>query len=125
MRAWRQTPYILLFLVTLVFCSVMVIRQINLNQSRHLELREAFVLLYNRGYIPESQRLYYRLLRELPGLSDKAVLDDFQRTLMLVDPTAKLTNNLIYDYHWTVSNELERRSAKALLRALKLAEAEK
>lgn len=122
MRGWRQFYFGALFVVTLVFCSVMVIRQIHANQARHVELREAFILLYNRGYLPQSHKLYQRLLREVSTLSDKALLDDFQRTLMLVDPASGATNNLIYNYHWTVSNELERRSAKALVRALKLAE---
>jgi hypothetical protein len=122
MRGWRQVYFLGLFVVTLVFCSVMIIRQIHVNQGRHIELREAFILLYNRGYRQQSYKLYQRLLQELPKLSDKALLDDFQRTLMLVDPASGATNNLIYNYHWTVSNELERRSAKALQRALKLAD---
>ena len=125
MRLARHYYFIALFLLTLVVSSVMVLRQIHANQNRHIELREAFILLYTRGYAPESRRLFSRLLREMPDLSDNALLDDFQRTIMLVDPTVKTTNNLIYDYHWTVSHELERRSDKALLRALKLAEQEK
>ena len=41
---------------------------------------------------------------------------------MLVDPLAtNQTNNLIYNYHWTVSSELERRSESTLQRALELA----
>ena len=44
------------------------------------------------------------------------------RTLMLVDPLAvNQTNNLIYNYHWTVSAELDRRSESTLRRALELA----
>ncbi len=40
----------------------------------------------------------------------------------LVDPKRPETDNLIWKYHWTVSNELERRSWTTLERALKLAE---
>jgi hypothetical protein len=118
----RQHYFVGSFVATLAFCSVMVMHQFRANQVRHTELREAFVLLHTRGYGNEARRVYARLLREVAGLSDRALLDDFQRTLMLVDPSVTHTQNLIWDYHWTVSNELERRSAKALHRALKLAE---
>jgi hypothetical protein len=119
----RQYKFVLLFLLLLVFCSVMVIRQLNANQGRHVEIREAFILLHTRGYTNQSQKLYRRLLLEMPKLSNRALLDDFQRTLLLVDPnSAQPTNHLIWNYHWTVSHELDRRSEGTLMRALKLAE---
>jgi len=124
MRSLRRFHFIVLFLATLVFASVMVIRQINANQSRHVELREAFILLHSRGYTNQAQRLYRRLLTESDRLSDKALLDDFQRTLLVIDPSISATQNLIYNYHWYVSGVLERRSAKALTRALRLADEE-
>ncbi len=99
----------------------MVVRQISLNQSKHLELREAFILLYSRGYQPEAERLYQRLLAEMEHLPDKLLFEDFERTLTLVDPTRQEPDNLIWEYHWTVSNELEKRSEANLERALKLA----
>ena len=115
----------LLFFALLVFCSVMVLRQFNTNQSKHIELREAFILLHTRGYTNEADRLYQRLLREMPELPNKRLIDDFQRTLLLVDPYTQQTNNLIWKYHWTVSNELEKRSEGTLQRALKMADEEK
>jgi hypothetical protein len=105
----------------LVFSSVMVIRQFDVNRSDHMELREAFILLYSRGYRDESQRLYQRLLAELKGLPNKLLLEDYQRTLTLVDPGRQEPENLIWEYHWTVSNEMEKRSEATLQRALKLA----
>jgi len=117
----RQNKYVLAFLLTLVFCSIMVIRQTTLNRSRHIELREAFILLHSRGYTNEATRLYKKLLDEMPKLSDDQLMDDFQRTLIIVDPTIPHSDNLIWVYHWTVSNELEKRSASALKKALKLA----
>ena len=36
---------------------------------------------------------------------------------MLVDPTTQHPENLIWKYHWTVSNELERREERSLKRA--------
>ena len=121
MRSLRRYQFVWSFLALLAFCSVMVIRQINVNQSRHIKLREAFIILYTKGYNKESERLYQRLLRDLENLPNKALIDDFQRTLLLVDPSAQHPENLIWKYHWTVSNELEKRSEKTLLEALKLA----
>jgi hypothetical protein len=51
-------------------------------------------------------------------------MDDYQRTLMLVDPAKQDPDNLIWKYHWTVSRELEKRSEGTLQRALKMAEEE-
>jgi hypothetical protein len=100
----------------------MVVRQFNTNQSKHLELREAFILLNSRGYRPQAERLYQNLLNEIDRLPDRTLFEDFQRTLTLVDPSRDETDNLVWQYHWTVSNELEKRSAASLQRALKLAE---
>jgi hypothetical protein len=124
MRFLGQYRFILLFFALLVFCSVMVLYQINARQSKHVELREAFILLHTRGYTNESQRLYQRLLLTMPKLSQKQMLDDFQRTLILIDPYTQQTNNLIWKYHWTVSNELERKGQSTLDRARKLANEE-
>lgn len=118
----RQYRFHFVFLAFLVFCSVMVLRQISHNQSKHLELRESFILLYSRGYRPQAERLYQRLLSEMENLPDGTLFEDFQRTLTLCDPSRQEPDNLIWEYHWTVSNELEKRSASSLQRALKLAE---
>ena len=56
------------------------------------------------------------------GLSNKELLDDFQRTILLIDPGAHQQENRIWVYHWTVSNELKTRSERTLMRALKIAE---
>ena len=122
MRFLSHYRFALSFLALLLFCSIMVIQQFKSNYSRHAEEREAFILLFTKGYSKEAQRLYERLLGEMEGLSSKQLLEDFQRTLMIVDPTTRQPQNLIWKYHWTVSNELERRSEGTLARALKLAE---
>lgn len=82
-------------------------------------------MLYIKGYKKESERLYQRLLRETEDLSNKQLLDDFQRTLLLVDPMSNQPDNLIWNYHWTVSKILDKRSESTLMRALKLAGEEK
>jgi hypothetical protein len=122
MRFLRQYQFFLLFVALLVFCSLMVMRQFNVNRSKHVDLREAFILLHTKGYTNQAIRLFARLLSDLPEESNKTLMDDFQRTLMLVDPGTQHPENLIWKYHWTVSNELEKRSESSLRRALKLAE---
>ncbi len=120
----RQYKFILLFLGLLVFCSVMVIREFT-HDSKHVEIREAFILLHSKGYTNQAQRLYHRLLLDFQQLPDKSLLDDFQRTLLLVDPYTYQPSNLVWSYHWTVSRELERRQESTLTRALKLADEQK
>lgn len=100
----------------------MVLRQATANQSAHAELREAFIILHSRGYTNQAQRLYNRLLRAMPDRSNEDLREDFQRTLTLVDPSVQQPQNPVWKYHWTVSNELEKRSESSLARALKLAE---
>ena len=129
MRFVSQYRFVLLFFVLLIFCGVMVLRQISLKQSKHVEIREAFILLYMRNYTNESRALFDKLVlqvskyggKRLDTLSDKEVLDDFQRTLLLVDPYSNQTNNLIWKYHWMLSEELDKRSVDLLERAHKLA----
>ena len=121
----RQYRYVLALMLILVAGSILVIRQLHARQSRHVELREAFILLHTRGYTNEANRLYQRLLEDLQTLSNKQVMDDFQRTLLLVDPSANQPRNLLWKYHWTVSNEMDKRSESTLARARKLAEGQK
>jgi hypothetical protein len=122
MRLLRRNRFLVLFAALLVFCSLMVIRQFTANQSKHIEIREAFILLYIKGYKPEAERLYRRLLRDIEDLPNRTLIEDFQRTLLLVDPTVQQRDNLIWKYHWTVSNELEKRVESTLVRARRLAE---
>jgi hypothetical protein len=124
MRLLRRHRFLISFLALLVFCSVMVIRQYRANQSKHIELREAFILLYTRGYKGEAERIYNRLIKDLYGgrLPNGVLDEDYRRTLLLVDPTANQPENLIWKYHWSVANELDKRSESTVKRALKLAE---
>jgi len=124
MRFLVECRFVLLFAAVLTFCSVMVLRQTQLNQSAHTELREAFIILQSRGHTNEAERLYNRLLREFQVLSNRDLRDDFQRTLTLVDPAIPQPQNLLWKYHWTVSNELEKRSESSLAHALEIAKPE-
>ena len=123
MRFLRRNRYFLIFAALLLFCGMMALRQMASNQSAHVDLREAFILLQAKGYKNEAQRLFQRLLAELERLPDKTLTEDFQRTQLLVDPAKQDPENLVWKYHWTVSNELEKRSESTLARALKLAHA--
>ena len=124
MRFLRRYRFVVVFLALLVFCSAMVIRQKEQNQSRHIELREAFILLFSKGYTDKAQRLYDRLLRDLQEESIRTIYDDYQRTLQLIDPTSSHPENLIWRYHQTLSKELDLRNESTLARALKLSEDE-
>ena len=125
MRFLLECKFAVIFAAVLTFCSIMVLRQSTLNQSAHSELREAFIILHSRGYTNEAQRLYNRLLRDLQTISNRDLREDFQRTLTLVDPAVQQPANPIWKYHWTVSNELEKRSEGSLARALQIAKPEK
>jgi len=124
MRFLQQHKFVLSFLLLLVFCSVMVVRQLDARKSKHIELREAMILLQTGGYTNQADRLYLRLLGELPSLSNKALIEDWQRTVTTIDPGAHQPSNAVWRYYWTVRNEMERRSESTIQRALKLAEEE-
>lgn len=109
----------------LVFCSIMVIQQYRARQTRRVELREAFILLHTGGYSNEAFILYNRLLRDLEKLTNKDLVDDWQRTVILVDPAANQPDNLIWKYYWTVRKEMEKRSEDSIQKARKLAQDEK
>jgi hypothetical protein len=122
MRFIRQYRSLLIFGFFLALCSTMVVLQISRNQSKHVDLREAFILLQTRGYRAQAEHIFRRLIKDIHRLPTRVLLDDFQRTLTLVDASQNQPENLIWVYHWTVSNELEKRSESTLKHALKLAE---
>ena len=122
MRFFREHRFVLMFLLLLVFCSVMVIRQFNLRQSRHIESREALIVLHTGGYTNEARIIYNQLLNEVPKLSTKELVDDWQRTVIMVDPNTMQPENLIWNYHWVVRKQMEYRSVNAIQRARDLAE---
>jgi len=121
-RRIRRYRAVIFFGAMLVLSSVLVVLQYRANQSRHLELREALILLHSRGYTNEASRLYDKLLRDLPKLSSRGLMEDFQRTRGLVNPAEPQPDNPVWRYHWVVSNELETRSESTLVRARKLAD---
>ena len=125
----RQQKFALIFLLVLAFCSIMVVRQLmqryDARHTRHTELREAMILLQTGGYTNEAARLYWRLFNELETIPNKQLVEDWQRTVTLVDPGANHPSNSVWRYYWTVRKEMERRSEDIILRARKLADEEK
>jgi len=118
----QRNRFTLLFLALAVFCSVLVLRQMEANRARHLEAREALILLNATGHTAPAQRLYEWLIRRLETASVSTLLEDRQRLAILIDPAKEQPDNLLWKYHRSVANELDKRSQNALVRALKLAE---
>jgi hypothetical protein len=118
MRFLRRRQYLLCFLSVLVCASVLVIRQFQLNQSAHIELREDFLLLHDRGEAKACDAFYQQLIQALASLDEKNLVDDLQRTRLLVDPKTPDVENLVWKYYVSVNNELQRRSEQRLKRIL-------
>ena len=77
MGVFHRHSHLLSFLALLVFCSVMVVYQYRRNQSRHVEIREAFILLYTKGYRDKADRLYNHLVQDVSALSIRTLEDDW------------------------------------------------
>ncbi len=118
MQFLRRHQYLLCFLGVLVFSCVMVLRQFLANQSAHVELREDFLLLHERGEAKACDALYQQLIEALAGLDEKSLVDDLQRTVLLVDPKTPDKENLVWKYYISVKKELQRRSEQRLARVL-------
>ena len=99
MRFLRRHQSLILAVAVLLFCSVMVVRQFILNHSAHVELREDFLLLHERGNARETERLYQMLVQDLPSLNTRGLVEDLQRTAMLIDPSKAQPENFIWKYH--------------------------
>lgn len=122
----RQHKFALSFLTVLAFSSMMVIWQLDARKdakkSRHVELREGMIVLQTGGYTNQADKLYLKLFGDLEKLSDKELVEDWQRTVILVDPGSHQPSNAVWRYYWTVRNAMERRSESIIQRALKLSE---
>jgi len=122
MQFLRRNQYLLIALAVLILSSVTVVRQFLANQSAHAQRVEDFLLLHERGEAKLCERLYQLLVQELPDLDDRALVQDLQRTAMMVDARTPKLDNLMWKYHVSVNNELKRRADKRLEAALRRAE---
>ncbi len=119
MRFLRRNQYLLCTLAVLAFSCVMVLRQFQVNDAAHVALREDFILLHERGQIQSCQHLYEALIRQLPDLSDRTLVEDLERAALLVDPRnpAPDPDNPVWKYYVSLKRELQTR-AEPRLRAL-------
>jgi hypothetical protein len=122
MRFLRRNQYLLAFVAVLVFAAVMVVRQFIANQSAHVQMREDFLVLHDRREIKSCERIYQVLIQQLPDLDDRALADDLERTAMIVDPKTPDLDNLVWKYHTSVKNELQKRAEQRLSRAVERAD---
>jgi hypothetical protein len=122
MQFLRRNQYFLLTLAVLIVSSVLVVRQFLANQSAHAQRLEDFILLHERGEARLYERRYQLLVQDLPGLNDRTLVQDLQRTAMLVDAKTQQLDNLLWKYHVSVGNELKRRAEKRLEAALQQAQ---
>ena len=122
MKFLRRHQYLLCFLAVLVLSSTMVVRQFLANESAHVDLREDFILLHDRGETAACDSLYQQLIQELATLNAKTLVDDLQRTSLLVDLKAPDVQNPVWKYYMSVKKELEKRSEQRLARILERVE---
>jgi hypothetical protein len=121
MRLLKRHQFFLAFVVVLVFCSVMVIRQYLVNQWKHIDLREDFILLHDQGQAKGAERLYQLLIQELPHVPDRVLVDDDQRLAFLLAQKSLSDSDLLWKYHTSVENELQSRTSQRVKSALKRA----
>ncbi len=116
MRFLRQNQYVLLFLAVLVLSSVMVLREYEARAASHVQQRENFICAHERGSGQIEQRLYQRLIQDLPDLTDRALAEDLQRSTLLLDPKKPEQDNLVWKFYISVGNELRKRAQRRLAR---------
>ena len=125
MRLLWERKFILATIAILLFSAVMTVRQITENQSRHAELREAFIFLHNTGHRKEAERLYARLLWDLKDEPTRHLIDDLGRTSIVAPTNESSATNILVRYHMTIQREIGKRFEKQYLRAREVAETPK
>jgi len=119
MRFFRRHRYILSFFAVLLLCNLLLLRQLAANASAHLQMREDLIVLLDAGHAEQAEHVYQLLVQSLPGLSDQALLDDYQRTSILLSPQTPQPESLVAKYHWAVKQYIKRRAELRVARVLK------
>ena len=119
MRFLRRNQFLLLTLAVLAFSGIMVFRQWRENDAAHVALREDFIVLHEHGQTQSCQHLYETLIRQLPDLNDRTLVEDLERAALVIDPKnpAPDVDNPVWKYYISVKRELENR-AEPRIRAL-------
>lgn len=122
MRFIRERKFLLAMAVVLCFTAVMAVRQFMQNQSRHAEMREAFIFLHSKGHNAEAKRLYDRLLWNLETEPMRHLVEDLQRTSGIAPTNQSPGTNILVRYHMTIQKEIEKRFEQEYLKARKLSD---
>jgi len=122
MRFLRRYQYLLCFMGLVVVASVLVINQFMANASAHIKLREDFILLHDEGKAEACDELYQKLIQNLDRLDERTLVDDLQRTSLLVDPKAPDLDNLVWKYYVSVKKEVQQRAERRVAAALQSGE---
>ena len=122
MRFIREWKFLLAMAAVLCFSAVMAVRQFIQNQSRHAELREAFIFLHSRGHNAEAKQLYDRLLWNLQTEPTRHLIEDVQRASTIAPTNQSPSTNILVRYHMTIQKELEKRFEEQYLKAKELSE---
>ena len=103
----RERTLLLGIAAVLFLAAVMSVRQVLENQSRHAEMREAFILSHERGHTADAQRLYDRLKYDMPEDPTRHLINDLERTAVRSDSTAMTyVNSLLMITFTTISRQV-------------------
>ena len=118
MRFLRRYQYLLCFLGLLVVASILVVYQFRANESAHIKLRENFILLHDEGKAEACDEIYQQLIQNLDRLDERTLVDDLQRTSLLVDNKSNDVDNLVWKYHVSVKKEVQQRAERRVAAVL-------
>jgi hypothetical protein len=122
MQLRRERILLLAVAVGLFFSAVMCVRQVIENQSRHSEMREAFIFCYEKNRPAEAQRLYDRLKYDMPAEPTRHLVDDLERVAPIAPTNQSPSSNLLVRYHLSVQREVEKRVEQKFLKSRPSAE---
>ena len=109
MRFARERVVLFGAFAVLMWAAVMAVRQFSLNQSRHAEVREAFILAHLKGYSADERRLYYRLKVDLTKEPTRHLIDDLEHTTAITPTNQSPSSNMLVSYHLFLKREVEKR----------------
>ena len=120
MTLFRRERTLLLGTAAVLFlAAVLSVRQVLENQSRHAEMREAFILAHGRGHTADAQRLYNRLKYDMPEEPTRHLINDLERTAVIAPTNQSPSSNLVVRYHLWVKHEVEKRVEQRFLKTQK------
>lgn len=109
MRYARERSLVFASAAVIFVSAVMVVQQVIHNQSRHAEMREAFIYFHSKGYHAEAQRLYTRMVLNLQDEPTRHLIDDLQRTSSIAPTNQSASTNILVRFHVSIRKELEKR----------------